>query len=518
MQPIDLLVSMYDALSDQLPPFGWLSNRIDYILDLNSDGVLIAIIPVNKNYYTPGCDSGRTSGVKPYTLWDKRSYIFGDIFGDEPKADAHQKAFYEYTKELYTRIGLAEIEAVVKFLESDPIGQLETFGSSHELLQEKSTKTNCAFRVGGTEILVNHPRVIEYANSCSVGEFNHEPVKKLSGTNAKGATLVPYTIRTNDHYHFESNTHDGVSLSDMRKYTSVLQYLIDNGQKIKTSDNTDLIYATDVEHETVGDIMTELFGFSKTPSDDKSKVTAIVSSIYDGKWADSEGSLHIIETRGMNGRVAVTNCAKISLSDLFESVKHWFTVMGDRPAVWKVLKLFEQHPHPHTKQDLIKCILLGTKFPKYLLNQIASRLQSPNTSTGERLMLTNLLIFDSFGDKMNTYSANFGRLLMVYEGMQNAAHDGSVANNVTTKFLRMVLTNPTDAISKIAELASHWESKLRTKSPGLSIYYTKMVDELMIAIASSENTTFNKFEFHVGYSAQREQMYRKKVSPPSDAG
>lgn len=513
MQPVNMLIGMYEPLRDKMPPFGWINTRIDYILDLNMAGKLIAIIPVNKNYFTPGCDTGRTRNIKAYTLWDKRAYIFGDLLDNDPKANDYQQAFYERTKKLQFAIPLIEISAIVNFLESDPIGQLIEFGEDHDLFKVENTKTNCAFRVGGSEILINNPAVIDYLNSIDAkSEFLHDQVKKLNGTNSKGASLISYNIDVNDHYTFERNQHDCISYGEMCKYTAVMQYLVDN-QRIKTGDDTDILYATDVNNQDVNDIMTELFGYSAKPTDDSGKVSAAVSSIMTGNWVDATGNLTIIETRGMVGRIAITNCQSLTYQELFGGIKKWFDVMGTGTKLWQVLKSFEidgKKLHPHIKRDLSRSILLREKLPTYVINEIADRLRSPNTDSKSRSSLTNLLIFANFGDNMNTYSACIGRLMMTYEALQKASADNTIGVNVTDKYMRQLLINPENTIATIATQSVHWSTKLRRSNPGGYVWYSKMIDELMQLLANAEKTPINKLEVHIGYSHQRTEIYKKK--------
>lgn len=518
MQPVNMLIAMYESLRDIIPPFGWINTRIDYILDLNMAGKLIAIIPVNKEYYTPGCDTGRTgSAPRAYTFWDKRSYIFGDLFGDDAKADKQQQAFYDHTKKLQNEIPLIEISAIINFLESDPIGQLLKFGEDHDLYNPKTKNTNCAFRIGGSELLISNPIVVDYFNnsSSSEKEFPHIKIKNMSGGNSVGVSVMSYQLAgasnaVNRHYSFAKNEHDDVTYSDMCKYTAVMQYLVYN-QRIRTGDNTDILYATDVDNQDVNDVMTELFGFTAKPTDDSGKVSSLVSSITNGNWTNATGNLTIIETRGMNGRVAITDCKKISINDLFKNIKKWFDVMGSGTKLWQVLKLFDVgRMHPHIKQDLYRTILLGGELPKYLINEIADRLRSPNTDLKSRTSLTNLLIFANYGDNMNTYSACIGRLMMTYEALQKASADNTIGVNVTDKYMRQLLINPENTIATIATQSVHWSTKLRRSNPGGFVWYSKMIDELMQLLANAEKTPINKLEVHIGYSHQRTEIYKKK--------
>lgn len=496
MQPINSLINLYDGIKQHLPPIGWIEVNIHYIIDITIDGRLIAISDTNKTYFVPGCDTGRTRGIVPYTLWDKRDYIFGDGAGNN-----HQKAARDYYLTLPQHI----VSPVIAWLDSDPLAQLQAYDAAHPLLDPKNTKTNCAYRISpDVEILINRPDMVDYINALPTDEvYNHIKFSGVPGGNASGASLVSYNNQSSSrHYNLVDNAMDGISYNDMLKYTGVMQYLLDN-QKIKISENLALLYATDTDTEDIN-FLDAMFGYT-SPTDDKNKIDSIMRGVYSGKYCENQGNLITWTIRGGNGRIAMVDHKKITIAEFQANIKKWFDVMGDT-KIWPILKLIT---HPHTKKDLIASIIFGEPVPAYIICAINAKLLSPNTERRNRTLLTNLLMY-CIGDIMDSnYGVIVGKLLMVYEAMQNAASEGNINVNITDKYLRRIATNPESTLVSIANLATHWRAKLRRT--GKNVRYDKMISELMNELANADKSTMNQLDVHIGYHLQSKKIYAKSA-------
>lgn len=498
MQPIQALINLYDKLADHLPPVGWIPVRISYIIDINQQGELIAITNTDKTFNVPCYDTGRTNGVTPYTLWDKREYIFGEL-GDAATPNKYQNAAIDYYKTLPDHV----VAPVLKFMEKSPATMLRTYDSNHPLLDAACKQTNCAFRVSpNLEILVNHPDIVKHvATKLEVVDFSHTKISGVPGGNSAGASFVSYNNpSSNRHYECVDNNLDCISYLDMLRYTAVMQYLIRH-QKIKLSDNMSMIYATDTTVDSF-DIMDTMFGYS-TPTDDKNKMDNLVKDVYAGRYAESLGNLIVWTLRGSNGRVALVNFTKITISEVQQHCKRWFEVMGP-VKIWQVLELID---HPHAKRDLIRAIIFGDSLPAYFQHAVAMRLRSPNTNNRSRELLTKILMYINGDVEMQKYGIIVGKLLMVYEAMQHAAADGSIGVNITEKYLRQMLIKPDETIVTIAQMANHWRSKLRRV--GKNVRYDKMIDSLMADLAVADRGTMNSLDVHIGYHLQRQEIFAK---------
>lgn len=505
MQPLQTMIDMYDSLSDKLSPSGWIDQQIHYILDVDGYGNLVSVIPTDKIVAVPAADSGRTSGIRPFTLWDKRAYIFGDMFGDPKDADR-----LSATKNYYASLPSEIVGPVLMFLHNNPAHQLTlVVEPSHPLLQGKTTKTNCIFRVlPSDDFLLHHPKIVELMQGKAASEFCHNKITRLNGANSSGASLVSYNLPTSSkHYHWSDNDLDMMSYADMLKYTAVANYLSKN-QQIKLSDNLSMLYATDVSACDELDLMDAMFGY-QSPTDDSTKIKSIISGIINGKFAASAGNLIIWTIRSNNGRAAMVDCKKITIPDFCNSIKRWHDVMGDT-KLWQLLKLLD---HPHVKSDLMWTIINGTPIPQYVVNLANTKLLSCNTQPREREILCKLLMLNR-EIKMESFGIIVGKLLMVYEAMQYSASGGNINVNVTEKYMRGLCNNTNATLQKIAELSVNWSNKL--KREGKNVFYDRMIDDLMAELAVIDRSKIDKLDIHIGYHLQRSKIFKPKAVPALD--
>ncbi|MFW6106850.1 MAG: type I-C CRISPR-associated protein Cas8c/Csd1, partial [bacterium] len=123
---------------NEVPPYGFSVQRISFCVVLEPDGTLYDIHdlrvpdgrrlkPVSLALPHPG--GKRTSGIRPYFLWDKTDYVFGrnadtEAQGNKRKEDLLRKAFAAFRKlhlAMQERIQSEPYAAVCRFLEDwDP--------------------------------------------------------------------------------------------------------------------------------------------------------------------------------------------------------------------------------------------------------------------------------------------------------------------------------------------------------------------------------------------------------------
>ncbi len=507
MQPTDLLIKLYDNLSSKLSPLGWLEEQIQFILEVDHSGRLVAVIETDKTFFVPACDTGRTSGVRAYTLWDKRSYIFGDLFGVDPKLNEHQQAFVDKVRQISADV--PKVIPILKFMQSGPANQLRTFLNSPLLTDTKDINKKCIFRlVDDTEVTINTAEMVAYCGVPEPADFAHNGITGIPGTSSAGAKLVSYNTQNCEHYKLDGNQHNPMGYVDMLKYSAVLQYLVRN-QFVRTGDNTGFAYFSDVWDDS-GDVdlvMSTLFGYNPDATSARSVVEAQVKAIYTGKFATTEGNIYVINMRGNNGRIAILSCEKIPYKQLSTAIEQWASTVGK--SVYQVLQMLGS-PGAHVKSDIIKSILTNTKIPQYLENMALARLKNPKTTNFEHNDLVNFVAYSNKQELQMSNNVIYGRIFALYCQLQEMASDGPINAPIAVKKIRQLGINPKQTIAEIASKSQYWISKIsKSGNAGGAVYVTKQIDELMDMLGG--DGPVDLFEIHLGISQQRKIRYTKKT-------
>lgn len=105
-----------------------------------------------------------------------------------------------------------------------------------------------------------------------------------------------------------------------------------------------------------------------------------------------------------------------------------------------------------------------------------------------------------------------GRLMAVYAAIQAAAL-GEVGAGVVERYYTSACTSPALVMGKLATMAQYHLSKLKGDSPGLYIFFSRMLEEISCKIGTSLPKTFTleqQSEFALGYYFQRSQRYTSK--------
>ena len=102
--------------------------------------------------------------------------------------------------------------------------------------------------------------------------------------------------------------------------------------------------------------------------------------------------------------------------------------------------------------------------------------------------------------------------MAVYAAIQAAAL-GEVGAGVVERYYTSACTSPALVMGKLATMAQYHLSKLKGDSPGLYIFFSRMLEEISCKIGTSLPKTFTleqQSEFALGYYFQRSQRYTSK--------
>ena len=119
---------------------------------------------------------------------------------------------------------------------------------------------------------------------------------------------------------------------------------------------------------------------------------------------------------------------------------------------------------------------------------------------------------DHLNENSPSKAYQVGRLMAVYAMIQNKAL-GDVGAGVVERYYTSACNSPALVMGKLATMSQYHLSKLKSDNQGYYVFYSKMLEEIMLKIGTSLPKTFDlkqQSEFALGYYFQRSQAYTGK--------
>ena len=247
----------------KVPPYGFSEERVGWVLVLDSDGVLVDVMPnltadkkpQPKLISVPRPEK-RTSGVKPNFLWDKTAYALG-VESNKDKATAKEQPFMpsEKTFDAFRRHHLDLLKdsddegllALRRFLES---WQPEQFADS--LCLPEMLDANVVFKLDGSSGYIHQREAAQTLwASCLqndeaelglcliIGEQApiarlHPAIKGVFGGQSSGGSIISFNKESFTSFGKEQGANAPVSEAAAFAYTTALNYLLrpENGHSL----------------------------------------------------------------------------------------------------------------------------------------------------------------------------------------------------------------------------------------------------------------------------------------------
>ena len=447
------------ADKDSIAPEGWEYKEIRYVLTIDRNGGLINIddnltIDGNKKksckkYLVPKGET-RTSGIKPFLLWDSAEYalcIFPnknsekqESLTDEDlkkqqielgKAKNKNRAFIEKIKVFKEQHGTEDegIKALLAFYEKNadlPALIKEKFPNIYENML-KGGNNNCSFIFQQDLCLIcERPEIKELINAgnshkddekqviCLVsGEKDsparlHPQIKGVSGSNPTGASVVSFNLSAFCSYGKKQGENAQTGEKSAFAYGTALNSLLGkySQQKIYLGDST-VIFWADKNNDLEGTF--QMF-FNDVPKDNPNAAAAVknlFNSIKSGVYAenDSKTEFYVLGLSPNSARIAVRFWIKAPVSGIKRQIKQHFDDMEiiAPPSVLPYLSIYrilsssalegkKENIPPKLAGDLMYSILQGTPYPQNLLNCIINRIKAEHNITYVRAAALKAII------------------------------------------------------------------------------------------------------------------------------
>lgn len=550
-----------------LPPFGFETKELPFIVELNRDGDVIQIVDTRegagkkkqaRSFMVPK-GVKKTSGVAANLLWDNAEYVLGiSVKGKPERVEKQHQAFIERIKELPDIVKLdAGIQAVLQFFEHLDTGQLEAL----PVWEDLQTNPNLGFRLQGEGGLISAranvvaalqdeaeraPDKDKLAMCLITGDLRkiarlHTSIKGVWGAQTAGANIVSFNLDAFDSYGKSRGENAPVGERPAFAYTTALNYLLRKGspQRIQVGDASTVFWADEpAELETR---LPDIFG--EPPKDDPDQNTNAVAELYKavdfGRYAGDEGhtKFYILGLAPNAARISIRFWEVATVAEIADRIRSHFDDLAIEhgPKQLPYLPLFRllvstatqgkaDNISPNLAGEVMRSILTGSPYPQTLLSGAVRRIRAEHEISYPRAAIIKACINRSTRyfnpditeelnvsldkDNINT-GYRLGRLFAVLEKTQEEANPGLNAT-IRDRYYGAASSSPVSVFSTLLKLKNHHLKKMENKGrvTNLEKLYGSILDDIddFPAVLS----LVDQGRFAIGYYHQRQDFFKKR--------
>lgn len=438
---LEALYRYYERMAEDLPPAGYGEERIDFVLDIDSQGRLVGISDLReqqngqlrgRRFVVP--TTARTSAIVPRLLWDNAEYVLGLMTEGRRQALAERKSQDQIDKQVRDRLPVqrqAFAEAVDAFAEEsgeDPgVVAVQRFLASdgREAVQRDarwpeidSADPALAFRLDGDDCLVCQRKAVRkalakrYAADPEAPEVQclitgevaslerlHPNTRNVPGGQSSGVSLVSFNFDAAESYGKEQGAIAPVGKPAVFGYTTALQTLIRAPtHHVRCGDSTVVFWA-----ERAHPIEESFAAWFNPPTDDPAENAAAVQALYTSPWTgsaetgESATGFFILALAPNAGRAAVRFWHRGTVAEVAQRFRDHFDdlamVRHERQprflAMWQILKTvatggkLDRAP-PNLGGEVLAAVIRGTPYPRKLLALAVQRALKERDVTYQR--------------------------------------------------------------------------------------------------------------------------------------
>jgi len=570
------LARAYDrlALRQEVPSFGFSSEKISYVIALEADGrVAGAPIdwrdvsgkkPVARLVAVPQ-PTKRTSGIAPNFLWDKTSYVLGVTASDGKGVNLHFEAFKKLHNEALAGTDDAGLLAFLKFINGWQPDMFSELGWPEAMKDQNVMFAFEPERQSG--FLHQRPAARHIWNRLSAegtkteaiclvsGEKSpiarlHPAIKGVWGAQVAGASIVSFNLDAFTSYGHEQGDNAPVSEGAAFAYATALNKYLESGSghRFQIGDASTIFWADASDAETEQQAEGAVFSMF-TDVDEKAESMANIKPVLD---AIRQGKpLQTINPKLAQGtRFYVLglapNASRLSIRFWFDNdfsvlAKNYGRFAADMKieppdkdahiALWKYLRETAvlgkgENVQPNLAGDWMRAILSGTPYPLTLLNAVLIRLRADGDVNARRVSILKAVLIRNFNSKEAPVAFDpdnrnkgylLGRLFALYEQVQSAALGRNVNATIKDKFYSSASAQPRKVFALLERGSANHLSKIGKQMPGYKVVLERQLSEIMGHMSPGSDpfpTAFSAEEqalFGLGYYHQRNEFFKSKT-------
>ena len=572
---LQALCSYYNhlAAAGKIPPVGWESIKIGYVLNIDADGNIESIVSFGDDMPSMNVPVGNnaTSGIEPRFLADKAKYILGlENKGNNSNPDVYSKHF-EASKALHIRIlkGVNSecAQAVINYFKKQvPSNEVmdETIKEYPGIYDDKGKRI--VFRVGG-KYVHEDKAIIDAWNqyedkikTCGRGLClvtgkespiiaSHPNVKGFAGAQSSGAYVVSFNAPAFCSYGFTQGENARTGVDAALEYGLALNYLKDNF-RIYAGETMVLCWADSPADEYINTYNSLLIGreYSENSTKEDSLLTEnafrqTVKELCKGHCVnitesalDPKTDFYVLGLAPNAGRLSVQFFYHNSYGDMItRAYEH-----QDRLSIIGINKLVSMNQiiaavtNPASKdkkvpsvivRGILESILNNARYPAYLINGVMRRIRAEKEVTPVRAGIIKAyylkannpfvpkeVLTMALNEESTNIPYNLGRLFATLESVQYLANS-SVNASIKDKFFNAAAEKPAMVFARLLELSEKHQKKLKNSGRGgIAVFYNKQIQGILSNIGESFPERLNLAQqgsFMLGYYHQRKESMKK---------
>lgn len=519
-----------------VPAYGFSEEKIAYIVVLDSDGLVVDVVPHLTDDKKPQPrlmavprPEKRTSGVKSNFLWDKTAYALG-VESNKDKADAKTQAFVPSEKPFSAFKALHE----EKLRDSDDAGLQALYRFLRQWQPEKFAEppftnemldANIAFRLDGRLNCIHQSEAAQALwaqmlqsddaeqGLCLIsGETApiarlHPAIKGVWGGQSSGGSIISFNKEAFASFGKEQGANAPVSEHAAFAYTTALNYLLRSDKHRLNIGDASTVFWAEAADNAQAEAAEDFFATVMTPPDDaqeNQKIFDIIAQIAQGRPLQEIAPDLAADTRFYILGLA-PNAARISIRFWLDTTfgqlavhlaQHWQDLQleprawKNPPSIWRLLIQTaalgkSENISPVLAGEMTRAVIGGTPYPMSLLSQLIARIRADGDANGLRVAMIKAvlqrkfrkgLINEGVDMSLNAESHNqaylLGRLFAVLERIQNQAL-GDLNAGIADRYYGSASAVPFSVFPRLLAGAKHHLSRLRKDKAGLAVNLDK---------------------------------------------
>ncbi len=525
---------------------------------------------------------GRTStAVRPNFLWDKSDYLLGISKGGTQRGIKYFNGAKEYHEAILSGVVSPAATALLAFFQQWNPEKAPEHPALQDAMEDILKGANMVFRYSGGYIHED-PEIRDawqrhYADQSTGIEMTclvtgkqaavariHPKIKGIINGEAMGNTLVGFNSPSVCSYGKEQSYNAPVSQQAAFAYTAALNYLLADREHVyRLGDATVVCWA-----RGGGDAYQAFFGGAllgaPTPysaADLRGMTAQLCQGIpvdFQEEKLDPSMDFYILGLSPNAARLSVRfflhntfqgfldhiqahyDRLEIAQSNdnKFDNIPLWrllyATVRSQtkyEPSSYKEAKQnLEKYLPPELSGEILRSILMNTRYPATLLNGITLRIRAEHEITRSRAAAIKACLLQNYrflpiysalrevltvelNDSCNYQPYVLGRLFAVMEQIQLASADWKLNRTIKDSYFTSAATTPKNIYAKLFPLSEYHMKKLLRDKPGLANILGKEKGSLIGKLTAPIPPRFMPEEtdcFYIGYYHQSNQKKEEK--------
>ena len=540
MSMLFALVQAYERMAQdrEVPPFGYSSQKIGYLISLHDDGspahAPIRLVSLERGQaliplMVVPQPAKRTRDVAPSFLWDKTSYVLGVTAKASTRTQTEHAAFVDYHDNLLRDTDDEGLRALRAFLHRWRPADFEALGWPDEMMDQNVAFALESQREAGIH-LHDRPAARAIWNRVSAQKSKspatclvtgkktslsriHPAIKGVRGAQTSGAAIVSFNLDAFTSYGHEFGANAPVGEDAAFAYTTVLNRFLELGSqnRLQLGEATMVFWAEGRKRHLAEQLFASMLA-GKQPGDvETTNTVRMEADALLAKLQAGAAPAELAPESGMDTRLFAAllapNASRLAVcffleEDLATIAARYRQFIADielepgppeaiialRRCVLESAALAKRENMPLAlSTDFVRSVFNGTDYPLTLFSTLLMRMRADKDINALRIALLKAVLVRNF--KMEVPVALdpafkdkaylIGRLFATYEHIQYAAIGSRLNATFKNTYYPSASANPRKIFHQM-ELGSIDHLRLvAAKSPGYRVVLERTIAAIL---------------------------------------